>query len=138
MPAAECFFDTSVILYLLSGDEEKAGRVEALLPRGGSLSVQVLNELAAVALRKHALSPTETREFVGLIREFVEPHPLTLETHEKGLELMERYGFSLYDSMIVASALLAGCRQLYTEDLQQGQVIEKRLKVVNPFSGASG
>lgn len=141
MRAGEIFFDTSVLLYLLSADEEKADRVEALLVRRGVLSVQVLNEFAAVALRKHALSPAEIREFLGGLREFCRTHPLTLEAHEHGLDLVERHGFQLYDAMIVASALENGCRVLYSEDLQHGQVIEKRLKVINPFAkerGAAG
>jgi predicted nucleic acid-binding protein len=60
---------------------------------------------------------------------------LTAETHERGLEIVERYGYSLYDSMIVAAALLAECRIAYSEDLQHGQVIDKRLTVINPFVG---
>lgn len=134
MSASEAFFDTSVLLYLLSADVRKAERVEALLLRRGVFSVQVLNEFAAVALRKHALSPAEIREFLGGLREFLRTHALTLEAHELGLDLLERYGFQLYDSMIVASALQSGCRVLYSEDLQHGQVIEKRLNVVNPFA----
>jgi predicted nucleic acid-binding protein len=134
MRAGEVFFDTSVLLDLLSADVGKADRVEALLLRRGVLSVQVLNEFAAVALRKHALTPAEIREFLGGLHEFCRTHPLTLESHEHGLDLVERYGFQLYDSMIVASALESGCRVLYSEDLQHGQVIEKRLKVINPFA----
>jgi predicted nucleic acid-binding protein len=134
MRAGEVFFDTSVLLYLLSADVGKADRVEALLLRRGVLSVQVLNEFAAVALRKHALSPAEVREFLGGLREFCRTHALTLGAQEHGLDLVERYGFQLYDSMIVASALESGCRVLYSEDLQHGQVIEKRLKVINPFA----
>lgn len=133
MRGAEVFFDTSVLLYLLSAEPEKADRVEALLLRGGVVSVQVLNEFTAVALRKHALSPREVREFLGDLREFCRTEPLTLESHEHGLDITERLGFHLYDSMIVASAMECGCRTLYSEDLQHGQVIEKRLKVVNPF-----
>jgi predicted nucleic acid-binding protein len=134
MSAGEAFFDTSALLYLLSGDDGKADRVEELLRRRGHISVQVLNELAAVNLRKRALSTGEIREFLAGIREFCRTHPLTPETHEHGLDLVQRHRFSLYDSMIIASALGCGCRILYSEDLQHGQVIEKRLKVVNPFS----
>jgi predicted nucleic acid-binding protein len=134
MSAGEAFFDTSVLLYLLSGDGGKADRVEELLLRHGHISVQVLNELAAVILRKHALSIGEVREFLAGVREFCHTHPLTSETHEQGLEILQRYKFSLYDSMIIASAAGCGCRTLYSEDLQNGQVIEKRLKVINPFS----
>jgi predicted nucleic acid-binding protein len=134
MRAGEAFLDTSVILYLLSDDVAKADRVEELLLQRGAISVQVLNELAAVALRKHALSPAEVREFLAGIREFCPAHSISVETHELGLEVVERYGFSLYDSMIVAAATRGGCRTLYSEDLQHGQVIEKQLKVINPFS----
>jgi predicted nucleic acid-binding protein len=134
MRAAEGFFDTSVIVYLLSGDNEKADRVEQLLLRQGTISVQVLNEIAAVALRKRALTLAETREFLSGVREFCHVVPQTLEAHEHGLKLAERYRFSLYDSMILASALESGCRVLYSEDLQHGQVIERTLKVLNPFA----
>jgi predicted nucleic acid-binding protein len=124
MSGASAFFDTSVLLYLLTGDLEKAQRVEELLRRRNSVNVQVLNEFAAVALRKRALSLPELREFLGSLRELCITHPLTVETHERGLEVAERYGYSLYDSMIVAAALQAECRTLYSEDLQHGQVIE--------------
>jgi predicted nucleic acid-binding protein len=133
MRAGEAFFDTSVILYLLSGDAGKADRVEELLLQRGHVNAQVLNELAAVSLRKHSLSLSEVREFLLGIREFCRTHPLTTEVHERGLDVVERYAFSLYDSMIIAAALESGCRCLYSEDLQHGQVIEKQLRVINPF-----
>ena len=136
MRTGEVFFDSSVILYLLSGNGAQADAVEELLLREGHISVQVLNEVAAVALRKQALSIAEIREFLSGIRECCRTHALTPETHDRGLDIAERYGFSIYDSLIVAAALASGCRTLYSEDLQHGQVIEKRLTVVNPFASA--
>ena len=133
MSGADTFLDTSVLLYLLSSDAPKADRAEELLSRRGMISVQVLNEFAAAALRKRSLSITEVREALESIRSLCVTRPLTVEIHELGLEVAERYGFSIYDSMIVASALEAGCRRLLSEDLQHGQVIDKRLKVLNPF-----
>ena len=133
MSGADAFLDTSVLLYLLSTDAEKAERAEELLTRKGVISVQVLNECAAVSLRKRALSLDEVREFLESIRMLCVTRPLTVENHERGLEIAERYGFSLYDSMIVASALEANCRTLYAEDLQDRQVIQKQLRVVDPF-----
>ena len=135
MSAADAFFDTSVLLYLLTGDADRANRVEELLRRRAAINVQVLNEFAAVALRKHALSMSELREFLQSVRTLCVTHPLTVEIHELGLAITDRYGFSLYDSMIVAAALHARCRTLYSEDLQHGQVIDKRLTVINPFTG---
>ena len=59
--------------------------------------------------------------------------PLTIETHDRGLAVCERYRFSLYDSMLVAAALISGAKIIYSEDLQDGQVIESQLRVKNPF-----
>jgi predicted nucleic acid-binding protein len=136
MSGAEAFFDTSVLIYLLAGDADKANRVRELLLQRNSINVQVLNELSAVILRKRALTPPELREFLSDVRELCVTHSVNVDTHELGLEIFEKYGFSLYDSMIVAAALRAGCRTLYCEDLQHGQVIDKRLTVINPFAAA--
>ena len=51
----------------------------------------------------------------------------------KAIRIAERYRLSIWDAAIVASALLAECEALYTEDMQDGQVFEGRLTVVNPF-----
>lgn len=136
MSDAESFFDTSVLLYLLSAEPEKADRVEALLEQRGVISVQVLNEFSAVATRKLGLSFAEIREVLGTVRALCNTHPLAIEHHDKGIEVAERYGFSFYDSMIIASALLAGCKTLYSEDLQHRQVIDEHLTVINPFAKA--
>ena len=134
MSGVDAFFDSSVLLYLLSDDAEKAERVRELLVQRGSINVQVLNEFSVVALRKRSLSSSELRSFLEILRELCATHPLTVETHERGLDILDRFGFSLYDSMIVAAAMQAGCRTLYSEDLQHGQFIDKRLRVINPFA----
>jgi len=131
---AEAFFDTGVLLYLLSAEADKADRAEQLLDRSGVISVQVLNEFAVVGTRKLGLSFTEVREVLDTIRGVCDTRPVMVEHHDKATEIAERYGFSFYDSVIVASALLAGCRTLYSEDLQHRQVIDKRLTVINPFA----
>jgi predicted nucleic acid-binding protein len=134
MSDAERFFDTSVILYLLSANSAKADRVEGLLAEQGTVSVQVLNEFAAVSTRKLGLSLAEVREVLAAVRAVCVTHAVTEENHDRGLEVAERYGFSLYDSMIVAAALLAGCGTLYSEDLQHRQIIDGRLRILNPFA----
>jgi predicted nucleic acid-binding protein len=135
MSVVDTFFDTSVLLYLLSRDSGKADRVEQLLEEGGTISVQVLNEFAAVALRKIKLPLSDVREILETIRAVCKVEPVTLETHEQGLAIHERYAFSLYDSMMVSAALLANAKVFYSEDLQDGQLIDDRLRVVNPFAG---
>jgi predicted nucleic acid-binding protein len=133
MSGADSFFDTSVLLYLLSNEPAKADRVENLLSERGVISVQVLNEFAAVALRKLRMPLIEVREILDTIRCVCDIEPITVETHERGLAICERYGFSLYDSMLVAAALISGVGILYSEDLQHGQVIDDQLRVTNPF-----
>lgn len=133
MSADKAFFDTNVLLYLLSGDEVKADRAEELIATGGVISVQVLNEFAAVASRKLAMSWPEIREVLSQVRAVCTVEPLSIETHDRGLLLAERYALSTYDAMIVASALLAECTILYSEDLHDGHRIDGRLVVRNPF-----
>ena len=135
MSEADSFFDTNVLLYLLSKDATKADRSEALLASGGVVSVQVLNEFASVASRKLAMTIAEIREILSTIRATCAVMPLDIETHDLGLDIAERHRFSIYDALIVAAAMRAGCAILYTEDLQQGQVIEK-LQIRNPFVGS--
>jgi predicted nucleic acid-binding protein len=132
MSAADSFFDTNVLLYLLSKDAAKADLAEALLATGGVVSVQVLNEFASVATRKLTMTIPEIREILSTIRAVCIVRSLDIETHDLGLEMAERYGFSIYDGLIVAAAVSAGCAILYTEDLQQGQVIDQ-LTIQNPF-----
>ena len=133
MSAAERFFDTNVILYLFSGDTVKADRAEDELGAGGVISVQVLNEFAAVASRKLKMSVAEIREALEAIRAVCRVVPLSEETHDRGLQIVERYGLSVYDAMIVSSALLAGCDTILSEDMQDGLVFDGRSKVRNPF-----
>lgn len=130
---AETFFDTNVLLYLVSGDAAKADIAEAALSGGGHVSVQVLNEFASVARRKAGMTWSEIGEVLDHVRQVCTVHPLLLETHDRGRALAERYGLSLYDALIVASATLAGCRVLYSEDLQAGQRFDGNVVVRNPF-----
>jgi predicted nucleic acid-binding protein len=127
------FFDTNVVMYLASGDPTKADRTESLIAGGGIISVQVLNEIANVARRKMRLSWEQTHAFLSTVRALLPVEPLTIETHETGLVLAERYRLSTYDSMIAAAALLADCDTLWSEDLQNGMLIDTRLRIANPF-----
>ena len=130
--SATDFFDSNVLLYLLSGEPAKADRVTALLATGGTISVQVLNEIASVASRKFGKPIRDVRGFLQQIRTVCAIQTTGIETHERGLDIAERYKFSIYDSMLIAAALKAGCRTFHTEDLHHGQKIES-LTIRNPF-----
>ena len=127
------FFDTNVLVYLASGDTAKADRAEAAIAKGGSISVQILNELTNVARRKMKMSWDETHAFLSMLRSLLTVYPLTVEVHETGLELSERFGLSIYDAMVAASAIHAGCDTLWSEDMQHGLKLDSGLRIVNPF-----
>jgi predicted nucleic acid-binding protein len=65
-----------------------------------------------------------------------DPLPLTLETHRAALRICERYGFSMYDGLILAAAVEGRCTKFYSEDMQHGQVVEG-LRIENPFLGTA-
>ena len=104
-----------------------------LLAGGGVIGVQSLNAFAAVARRKLAMNGEEIDAALGAIRALcAAPVPVTVEIHEAARRITARYGYRNYDSLVIAAALAAGCDTLYSEDLQDGQVIEG-LAIRNPF-----
>lgn len=127
------FVDTNVILYLLD-DGPKADRAEAILSQGPRISVQVLNEAMINCRRKAGMDWNDTASFLAGVRALCPVEDLTLRTHDVGRALAERYGFSVYDAMIVAAALIAGCETLWTEDMHAGLLVEGQLRLVNPFA----
>lgn len=130
---AEAFFDTNVLLYLVSDDVAKADAAEAAMAGGGHVSVQVLNEFVAVARGKARLDWHQIAEVLGIVREVCVVQPLTLDTHDAARELSRKHRLHIYDASIVASASLAGCDVLYSEDFQDGQRFGEALRVRNPF-----
>jgi predicted nucleic acid-binding protein len=131
MLVSRAFFDTNVLLYLISAGV-KADKAEALMAAGGFVSVQVLNEFASVAFRKLKMTWVEIREVLTTIRAVCEVTPITLEIHEAAVVIAERYGFSIYDSLILAASVIAGCSTVYSEDMQDGQVVQT-VTIRNPF-----
>ncbi|GCL54069.1 hypothetical protein NIES3806_14060 [Microcystis aeruginosa NIES-3806] len=129
------FIDTNVLIYGYSEDEpDKRQRAIDCVRSGEAwISTQVLNETINVLKRKFSLSYSQIRDAV---QELSEGFPIVLvsvNTIEMALNLAERYQYSYFDSLILASALEAGCQILYSEDLQDGQRIENQLMIVNPF-----
>ncbi len=131
------FFDTNVLVYIASGDAVKGDRAEAILDGGGVISVQVLNELTNVARRKMRMSWPDKHAFLAMLRSLLSVQPLTVETHETGLTLAERYTLSTYDAMIAAAALHAGCDTLWSEDMQHDMTLAEGLRIVNPFRSSA-
>jgi predicted nucleic acid-binding protein len=128
------FFDTNVLIYAMAKNDPRASKADALLASGGMVSIQSLNEFVSVARRKLGMSWKEVKEFVDLICVLCpDPAPISLDTHKGALAIAEKYGYSIYDALIASAALEAGCKTLYSEDLQDGQIINRQLTIRNPF-----
>jgi predicted nucleic acid-binding protein len=133
------FFDTNVLVYVVGQKDERTPIADELVAKGGVISVQVLNELTSVSRRKLGMSWEEIGEALAAIRVLCpSPMPLTMDTHDAGVHIAAKYGFQFYDALIAAAALEAECTTLYSEDFQDGQRIEDRLTVRNPFVGNAG
>lgn len=97
------------------------------------MSVQVLDEFVAIATRKLGMSWKDVLEALSAIRVLC-PAPLllTVETHEAALRIAAKYRYHIYDALVIAAALESACATLYSEDLHDGQTID-RLAIRNPF-----
>jgi predicted nucleic acid-binding protein len=132
------FLDTNVFVYAIVQDDPRSHSAEKLISDGGTISVQVLNEFAAVVRRKSDMTWGEVQLALETSKILCpDPFPITLDIHQKALGIAEKYGYKIYDALIVASALEAGCTILYSENMRDGQVIEKRLTIRNPFHPAA-
>jgi predicted nucleic acid-binding protein len=132
--SAKIFFDTNILIYAVAQDDPRTARAEELLAAGGVIGVQILNEFVSVARRRLKMSWDEVTEAVEAILVLCpSPVPVTLATHAQGRKIAEGYGFSIYDALVVAAAMQAGCGTLYSEDFQDGQVIDGKLRISNPF-----
>ena len=129
---AKPFIDSNVVLYLFSSDTLKADRAESLLQSGGLISVQVLNEVASVCLRKLKMTWEDVDAVLETLKSTCEVLPVSLASHEKAVGLVERFQISFYDANIAATAILCGADTLFSEDLQNGMSMDS-LTVVNPF-----
>lgn len=127
------FIDTNVVIYSLSKDDVKRRKALTVLARKPTISIQVLNETANILRRKLAFDVPAIRRFLADLMRETQYHAISPATLFSALTVAERYGFSHYDSLVVATALESGCNTLYSEDMQHGQVIDNRLTVINPF-----
>jgi predicted nucleic acid-binding protein len=128
------FFDTNVLIYAIAQNDSRGPRAEELLAAGGVVGVQVLNEFVSVAHRKMRMPWKDVTEALDATRVLCPaPVPITISTHEAALKIAEDHGYEIYDALVVAAALESECTTLYSENLQDGQVVEGKLTIRNPF-----
>lgn len=133
---AKSFVDTNVVLYTIGKDARKAEIARELVGAQPAISTQVVNESISVCLRKLSFTREMAYAFGRTVMDQTEVLALDEATIDRAAAVATRYQLSHWDALIVASALLAGCDTLYSEDLQHGQVFDEQLTVVNPFLGS--
>lgn len=138
MPAdafrADAFVDTNILIYAFATDDARAAPAALILSRRPAMSVQVLNEFAAVCRRKQKLPWEEIATRLAVVRDLCSAVlPLTLDLHSTAMRLAATMAIGVYDALIVAAALQARCTILWSEDMQDGRLIDDRLTVRNPF-----
>jgi predicted nucleic acid-binding protein len=127
------FLDSNVLLYVTDVDERKALIAQKLLLSNPSINSQVIVEVLNVCRREYKYSKDDLLNLWGNLVEDCKIIPITYQTHLKAIELVKKHRFQLFDSIIVASSLEAGCEILYSEDMQNGLIIERKLTIINPF-----
>jgi len=131
---ARVFADTNLFIYAESQDQDKASRAIEIIQAAPVISTQVINETVSVLTRKHGFLLSEAHEIAESLLNLCEVVAVDTHTIRKAIDLTKRYSLSHWDSLIIASAMLADCQTIYSEDMQHGQVFDNRLIVQNPYS----
>ncbi|NPA54423.1 MAG: PIN domain-containing protein [Aquificae bacterium] len=133
------FIDTNIWLYaFMEGNEEKSLIARKIIEENTEsicLSTQVINEICINLLKKADFSEKEIQELIVNMSNVYEICPVDINDCIKASELREKFYLSYWDSLIVASALNSNCSILYSEDMQHNQIIENKLRIINPFKG---
>jgi len=135
MPAERIFLDSNVMIYAyFKQDEKKQQTSKHLISQNAIISTQVLQELTNTLHRKMGVDYSIVRLILQECAKNCELKTNTSDTIFKALDIAEKYGFSFYDSLIIASAIESECTTLYSEDMQHNQRVEN-LTIKNPFVG---
>ncbi len=133
MKAERYFLDTNTVLYAVDADERKANIADELICNGCCLSAQIFNESVEVMRRKLKAPWARVRSFLEYLESnATRVEAITLETHERALDIAEATNIRIYDALLIAAAEQAKCTTLYTEDLNHGQRIGG-VTICNPF-----
>lgn len=127
MTGKKVFFDSNILIHMFSQDEFKAETAESLATNGGFISVQILNEVTQVLRKKLKLSWPEIDEIIAVFCQLFKVEVLTLDCHQLGRKLAQRYQLQFYDAVALATALEADCDLFMSEDMNHGLLVDGRL-----------
>ncbi len=127
------FLDTNVVLYALDKSSFKQQISMDLLKSNPIISTQVLNEFSNICIKKLKIDMMQVKNLIAVLSSDLEIKIFNSNTIIKALDLKSKYNFQYYDSLIVATALENHCKILYSEDMQDGLIVEQILTIINPF-----
>jgi len=135
-----CFIDSNIWLYRLiinprDPDAIPKQQIATTITNSQNslISIQVVNEVCANLIRKAGFNNAQIQILLEELAQGCEILPVSLETLQSAVKLRDRYLLSFWDSLIVASAVLGDASILYSEDMQDGLILENTLQIVNPF-----
>jgi predicted nucleic acid-binding protein len=128
--------DSNILIYNHSLDcKNKRLKARDFFKENPVVSSQVISEYLNVMRRNFKMQKQELMDLCSLWLEKCSVQPIILSTIKLAQNLVGKYDFQIFDGIIVAAALEANCEILYSDDMQDGQLIESTLKIVNPFTG---
>lgn len=130
------FLDTNILIYAYSSDEPlKRKVVEEIIENAQQIiiSTQVINEFINVMSKKRRVGFDELTIAVNELSIQLFVAQITISTIKSALKIAQKYNYSYFDSLILASALEYECSVIYTEDMHNQQIVETKLKIDNPF-----
>ena len=132
----KAFFDTNIFIYLYADNERDKQTISKEIVNKADkciTSTQILNEINNVMIKKWRMPTEAVKTIQRDVRRISEVMYINEDTIDKAVDLTDRYGFSYYDCLMLASALESDCDIIYTEDMNDGQMINDTLKIANPF-----
>jgi len=135
MNVGRTFVDTNILVYAFTSDELQK-RKKALLALDNCITIvstQVIREFSNTLFNKTDFGSEQVKDIIGEITSVAEVVCEEIVMISGAIDLREKYKYSFYDSLIISAALSSNCEILLSEDMQNGQLIEDKLQIVNPF-----
>ena len=129
------FIDTNILLYAYSTEKNKQEIAQNIINTNNNIyiSKQVINETINILIKKFKLN---IKDIINVVKELEKEFIILdfdIQTQLNALKLKQNYNLQFYDALIVSTALKNSCTILYSEDMQDKLLIEKKLKIINPF-----
>jgi predicted nucleic acid-binding protein len=126
--------DSNILIYAFGKQDNSKSRIaREIITACNKISLQTINETVFVLKRKFNFSIKELQEIIQFFKEKYIVKNIDIHTLETAIIIMDKYQYSFWDSMMLASALENKCTEIYSEDMQHNQTIEGRLRIINPF-----